>query len=166
MKNDIFVLQAEKGRIADTIDQVKKIEDKKNQLLAEYNQISTADKASIATLLPDHLDFVRLISQIDTIARGYGIAIIEVSAKEIAIDRSESVSEVVPPPLFNTGRVTMVFKGDYEKYSNLIRDIEKSLRIIDVRNVSIKTETEASGQFEFKVEFDTYWLPEATLTSK
>ncbi len=61
------------------IDRANKLDLKKNELNDKYNQISPTDKSALETLLPDTVDNVRLIIDINNIAEKFGIVIRDIS---------------------------------------------------------------------------------------
>src|SRR3989338_9064889 len=80
---DLNSLLDKKQEYANALNTISNIEDKKNELLTEFNNISEAKKTDINIVLPSSLDFVRLISQIDTVAASHGISIDKISSKNV-----------------------------------------------------------------------------------
>ena len=72
----------EKQKYENTLEVVNNIENKKNELLTEFNKISTQDRKNIETILPSSLNFVKLVAQIDKVAMGYGIIVDKFSSKD------------------------------------------------------------------------------------
>lgn len=153
---EISFLMGEKEKYENYIEIIKNIENKKNELLTEFNKISVEDKKSIESLLPNSFDFVKLISQIDAVANKYNISIDKISSKEKSSSVGDSIESAGPSEIYNSAIIGFSFVASYEKFNNFIKDLEKSLRILDIK--SMKVNTQESGNYSYDVEFETYWL--------
>lgn len=153
---DITLLMTEKQKYENYLETVSNIENKKSELLTEFDKISAEDKKNIETILPNSLDFVKLISQIDSVAAKYGISIDKVSSREMSSLVDDTIENVQPQKIYNSAIIGFSFLASYEKFNDFMGDLEKSLRILDVK--SVKLETKEKGVNSFQVEFETYWL--------
>jgi len=63
--DDVKVLRAEEARFIDALDRSKELQQIKDQLLAKYNTFSSADLERLQKLLPDNVDNVRLVLDLD-----------------------------------------------------------------------------------------------------
>jgi len=151
---EISALTAEKQKYTDTLAMISNIENKKNELLTKFNNISAADRKDIETILPNSLDFVNLISQIDSVAAKYGISIDKVSSKETGT--SDKSGETTSSQSYQSAIIEFSFDATYEKFNIFLNDLEKSLRILDIK--SIKLTTKDNGIYTYNVQFQTYWL--------
>lgn len=154
---ELSALTAEKQKYTDTLTMISNIENKKNELLTEFNNISATDRKDIETILPNSLDFVNLISQIDAVAAKYGISVDKVSSKEaVSSGKSEETTTSQPSTSYQSAIIGFSFDATYEKFNAFLNDLEKSLRILDIK--SIKLTTKDDGIYTYNVEFQTYWL--------
>ena len=154
--NEISALMDEKDKYESSLNTVAEIENKKNELLTKFNQISAADRKSIDTVLPNSLDFVKLISQIDAVAARHGVKIDNISSKEMDSWVGESIAEAEPPRPYRSSLIGFSFDGSYEQFNSFMGDLEKSLRVLDVRAVKINAKDK--GLNSYSVEFEVYWL--------
>jgi len=153
---DISELQSQKQNYEDSLATVSNIENKKNELLTQYNSISEADKKNLETVLPDTFNFVRLISDIDSVASKHGISITNITSRELTDPTvGDTVETAGPEKKYKSGIVGFTFTSTYENFLLFSKELEKSLRVIDMR--SVKIESENKGNFTFTVEFETYW---------
>lgn len=152
---DVSKLLDQKQKYLNSLEMVNNIENKKNELLTKFNEISTVDKKNIETVLPNSLNFVRLISQIDAVAANHGISIREVSSKEIDSSAGTSIEGIQSQKAYNSSIIGFSFIASYDKFNAFLNDLEKSLRILDIR--SAKLETQEGGVYSYNVEFETYW---------
>lgn len=156
MAGEVSTLQAEKDKYNASLAMTADIENKKNELLTEFNNISAAQKKDINTILPSSFDFVRLVSQIDAVAGKHGISIDKISSKDADQSVGENVAEAQPQPPYHSAAISFSFEASYEEFNAFMGELEKSLRILDIKN--IKLEAGEGGAYTFEVEFETYWL--------
>jgi len=154
---EIKTLLNEQQKYEDSLEMVSNIEAKKSELLTKFNSISSEDKASIDTVLPDSFNFVRLISQIDSVASRYGIAINDISSKEISSSVGSTIENAESPREYQSAAVEFSFSSSYDQYNSFLGDLEKSLRILDLKSTKI-TSNEEKKVFNYTVELETYWL--------
>lgn len=140
-----------------TLEMVNTIENKKNELLIKFEAIPEEEKKDIETILPDSFDFVKLISQIDAVAASHGISIESITSKEISSAVGTSVESAAPAKTYKSSVIGFSFTASYERFNEFIADLEKSLRILDIRSAKLTSE-EQSGLYSYDVEFETYWL--------
>ena len=94
--------------------------------LLKKNNISTSNLNKLDVLLPDRIDSVRFIYDLDTIANIHNKTLFEVGLDEIVGD------------LFTSTVVTFSINGTYDELIAFISDLERSLRIVDIQGISFK----------------------------
>jgi Tfp pilus assembly protein PilO len=156
LSGDLSRLLDQKQKYVDSLDMISNIDSKKGELLAKFNEISDADKKNVETVLPSSLDFVNLISQIDAVATKYGISINDISSKGTNSSAGDSIAGAKPPKPYQSSIIGFSFNASYDKFNAFMSDLEKSLRILDIR--SVKLDTAKDGVYSYIVEFETYWL--------
>ncbi len=139
-------------------DEALKVADEVKQLQADlaqkYEKIDPVALERIETFLPNHLDTVRLILDINGIAANYNIA-----PKDIKTTESASTGAPAAGKLYNTGTVSFTFTAPYLDVVDFMKDIEASLRLIDVQSVSITpNKGKGPGGYSVAVVLNTYWL--------
>jgi len=153
---ELNALINEKQKQADYLAMVSKIEIKKGELLTEFNNIDVDDRKYIDTILPNSLDFVRLISQIDAVGSRYGLSIDKTSFKETSASTGDSISEAGPEKPYQSAIISFSFNASYNQFNSFMDDLGKSLRILDIK--SMKLSTAETGVYSYDVEFEVYWL--------
>jgi Tfp pilus assembly protein PilO len=154
--NEISALMVEQDKYQHYLDTVADIESKKNQLVEKFNQISEDDRKSIDAVLPNSFDFVKLIAQIDAIASKNGILIDRVTSREIDPSVGGSIAEAQPAAPYRSAIIGFSFDSSHDKFNIFMTDLEKSLRILDIKSVRINPAP--AGFNAYTVEFQTYWL--------
>jgi hypothetical protein len=138
------------------LDTIGSIESKKDELLTKYDNISQDYRDNINTVLPDSLDFIRLVSELDSVAANYGISIGKMTSRETSKSVGSTVENAQPEKIYNSAAVGFSFTTSYDNFKSFMSRLEKSLRILDIKSVKI-SEGE-KGTYSFDVEFETYWL--------
>ena len=156
---EIQVALKDEEKFDQALDKSKELREIRDTLLSEYNAFSTTDLNRLSKLLPDHVDNVRLVLDIDHIASTYGMRI-----KNVAIIADDSREEgIVGPDVTPYQSVILSFSiaSSYENLKLFIKDLEKSLRIVDVTDISLGASKAlgASAEFyEYNISLKTYWL--------
>ena len=151
------VVKAKRGQIKilnDALLNSRKVQAARDTLLTTYNNISNADLERLKRILPDHVDNVRLILEINRIATDNGMILQNVTTR----DDTRADSGAFGPDDSAYGKIRMSFSlaGKYESLVNFLKEIEQSLRVVDIVALSF---TRGRGDlYEYEIEVDTYWL--------
>ena len=149
-------LRAESAEYKNILQNVSSLTDKKNDLLVKYQAIPKDEIERVNKVLPNNVDTVRLAMDFDTIAAKYGISIKSIQVIENKNDNSTKIIQNVPSKPYSVVNVTFSFVTSYDNFRKFMQDIEKSLRIIDIKTVAF--DSGESGLNEYKVSIQTYWL--------
>ncbi len=152
------------------------LEQSRQSLIAQYNNIQKTDLDNITTLLPDSVDNIRLIIQVNALATKDGLSSLHSvdydttqvpssSAGGTGTDESQTVENPVTANLpYGQFVISFQTSGQYSNFLSFISDLEQNLRLVDITNVeftgipgSSGTPTAASG-LNYKVTLKTYWL--------
>jgi hypothetical protein len=165
---DIQALNTEIDSYNHSLKQVREFEVLKERLLSEYNTFSPEEIKRLENMIPLNVDNVRLILEIDTVATTHGLDISDIQFQEeaLASDRvaEGSEEENTDPTIslrrrgFDQSGVLMTFstEASYNDFKLFMRDLERSLRIVDIQ--SIDADHEVEGLPQYTVTFRTYWL--------
>src|SRR5574343_1394658 len=116
----------------------KKLQAVREQLLTKYNGFSQSDVERLKKLLPDNVDNIRLILEIQGIASNYGMQIknVKYDAKKVAGSPTDApqTATAAREQSKDYGVFDMEFstEGSYDGFVKFVRDMEQSLRIVDV----------------------------------
>ena len=167
-------LQAEIVENKKILDIANKLESKKEELNSKFNQISQEEKVELEKLLPDTVDNVRLIIDMNNIAEKFGIIIRDISinskdspageTKKTVSQKSnfEGVLEENSVKYVDTSKIGVIsfsftVSAKYEVFLEFLKQLEESLRLVDIRNIEISRP--GDGVFyDYRVTLDTYWL--------
>ena len=146
-------LSAEEEQFDMALTRSKELIAVRDALLSRYNMIPTRDLERLEKLLPDHVDNVRLILDMNNIAAQYGMALQDIAIGEASAEGAELGADTSP-----IGAITLSFgvRSTYDNFLQFLMDLEESLRIVDVTSLSF---AEGDGTFTtYRVALRTYWL--------
>ena len=178
---DVAVLQTQRDQYDTALHTAKRISFRIDELTTQYNSFAVSDIERLEKLLPESIDEIRLLMDVNDIAVSRGVAIsnIAINGGGSGEDNVSGTRALGENPGFDstirgktiggsieTTEITFSVTASYFDFNSFLRDLEKSLRIIDVTTVGISavgvgstdTDTEVSDIYEFNVSVDTYWL--------
>lgn len=147
-------LRVEVADYTEALRQSKDILLLRDNLSDQYKSFKKSDLDSLKKLLPDHIDNVQLVLDLNGIAKKYGLALKGVKVQEESIDKQAKIG----PSKDDFGSILLSFKvsSTYDAFVKFLEDVEKSLRIVDVTALSFKANDK--NIYEFSVTIKTYWL--------
>jgi hypothetical protein len=161
---EVQALLLEKEENNQLLEKANELRRKRQDLSDRYAAISEEEKEQLLKVLPDTVDNVRLILDMTNIANNsntnYGIILSGVS---VSGDFNESNSNERGNIVDKTGNdfgvinVRFSFSAPYETFKMFMRDLENSLRIIDIRDFSVSA-SDVSDVYNYSISLDTYWL--------
>ena len=157
-------LQATEKDYNDAFSKTREIKAIYDGLLKKYNTISgTANDDKIAKLLPDHIDSVRLIIDLNNIAFKYGMSLSnilltapgaqnvpskvgEVPGQTASAQAATALPTVIGPNyrLYDSVKLGFSVTGSYSNFVSFVRELESSLRLVDI--ISLSFTTSKTGQ--------------------
>lgn len=130
---------------------------KRDEVLAIYNKIDPEDQERLEKMVPDNVDNVRLIIDLNGVAARHNISIKNVKTSTVNKDSSKSGDTgYVSNGEYNTVTMSFDLTTSYQTFQNFLRDLEASLRIMEISKISLKAGE--SGNFDYGVEVKTFWL--------
>jgi len=153
---EIKRLGAEKKSYEDALENSKILQVLRDQLLERYNSFPASELDRLERMLPDNVDNVRLVLEIDRIASRYGMSIKNIrtgSSSDRSQERSLIGREDRP---YDTFSLEFSVDGPYSNFVSFVSDLEKSLRIVDIENISFTSTEDRVSSYTVKIK--TYWL--------
>lgn len=162
---EIKALRIEKAEYDEALTNSQKVTDARKDLLEKYNSFAPNDLKRLEKFLPNYVDNIRLIIEVDNVASRYNMILKNVKISVPAAPSAASDEELSAAALsYGTTKFSFDVSGSYEAYRSFVKDLEYSLRMIDITGISFETEKdtkEAKNGFEiydFTTSLQTYWL--------
>ena len=160
----IQLAQAQINDYNTALDKAAELQTLKQSLLSRYNSFNPSDIERLQKLLPDHVDNVRLILDLDSLAGRYGLSLQNVDVSKIDSGKSQTALGAIGSSNQKYESLTLKFstRGTYANFEQFLRDLETSLRIVDLASLSLTDSSEAGrvGEplYTYDITLRTYWL--------
>ena len=140
------------------IANVSKILQKFDELVDKKKRIGTENLDKLEKMVPQKMDNIRLIIDLNSIAFRYGFVLkgIQATAATNNVTTAATQPGIIPAPVLESVTVTFSVSAPYQQFINFLQDLESTLRIMDVTSLSVNTSE--TGIYDWKVELKTYWL--------
>ena len=153
-------------------DNARKLTEQRDAIQDTYNSFSPEEKKRLDLILPDNIDSVRYILEVEDIGRKFGMPI-----KDVNFSANKSVADgdvVIGAKEKPYGVFTFQFstEGKFSDFLLLLESIEKNLRIMDIQGISFssgdgttsrslfggQTQSQASDIYSYQIKMQSYWL--------
>jgi hypothetical protein len=168
---EISSLWAQKDKLNDALDNARKLREEQAKLLVTYGNFNPADLERLGKLLPDNIDNIKLIIDVNNIAKPYNMTVknikikLEEEPKTVVVRRPVGAAAPAPVaapastmPTNQRGTVFLDFSvtGSYTSFKSFLADLVRSLRLADVVSTSFAANDQ--GTYDYNVQIKTYWL--------
>lgn len=139
----------------------------KQTLLSRYNSFSTSDLDRIEKLLPDHVDNVALILDLDNLAARYQMPIenVDVSTPASTASTKTGIATIgANGQKYDSVTIRFSTRGTYTDFLSLMKDLEASLRVVDLVSLTLTSDPAADNKttgepgYGYELSLRTYWL--------
>lgn len=150
-------LLKEKSAYDDTLTKSKELRDIRTKLTDIYNTFPVDNIDRLNKMIPDNIDNVQLVMDLNSIASKHGMII-----RNVVVNTGPETDEVKKKLIGNSsekyGSVTLDFSvtTPYESFKAFLADLRDSLRLVDV--VSIDFSAEEINLYKFDLSIKTYWI--------
>ena len=167
----IAALQAKMDSFNEALDNSHTLEKQRDALTVKKNAIDPNDLAKLSKLLPENIDNIRLILEIEKIAEPYGMILKDVqysNTPAVTTAASGTAKGIVPAASAITGSnpagivqkggsaqalskdygvwdLSFSTTGTYNNFLNFTRDIENNLRIVDISSIKFSSSAGSSS---------------------
>ena len=165
---DISSLQAQAVSYNEALDNSKALEAQRDSLTQKYNSIDPNDLAKLQKFLPDNVDNIRLILEIESVASPYGMTLKDVkydtTSQSTTTGQATATTGGVAKTNTGYGTWNLEFstQGSYSNFLNFLKDLEKNLRIADIASIDFSsdssTTSSSSNSYTYSFKIKTYWL--------
>lgn len=164
---EVLTMRKEVASYGSRLATAQKLKLSREELIAKYNSIPKADLDNLKVLLPESVDNIRLIIQLDSLATKNGLS----SLRNVQYDATKTDQSTKPETTSTTqvaqktyGEFVMSFEtsGQYKNFLSFISDLEQNLRLVDVSSVAFNqssgVEKGLADSLRYTVTLKTYWL--------
>jgi Tfp pilus assembly protein PilO len=152
-------LEVQATQYEDAVSKSEELRGLREKLLAKRNTFSPDDLAKLQKVLPDNVDNIRLIIDVNNIASRHNLSLTGFKIGDASSGSSNRSATAVGNAGTTVGSVVLGFSvaASYDNFIPFLIDLEHSERILDVEAITLKPGQTASVP-AFDVTFRTYWL--------
>lgn len=147
--DNALVLRANIAQSDAALDKAAELQKLRQTLLSRFNTFDPADLDRLQKLLPDHVDNVRLILDLDNLAESGGLALqnVDVSSAQKQTAKSQTALGAIGASNQKYDSLTLTFStiATYPDFVKFLGDLESSLRIVDLVSLSVSSAGGASA---------------------
>ncbi|HEY4509207.1 MAG TPA: type 4a pilus biogenesis protein PilO [Candidatus Paceibacterota bacterium] len=159
--NDVQVLSSKKSEQSDILLKTRELALKRDAILSDYNNIPSSDIDKLNKIIPDSFNSVLFINDVNSMASYNGLAAKEFKIDDPKTEGREAIVTKTKVEAYKTTIVTLRLQGQYFRFIKFVSDLESSLRLVDVKSISIKSveaQGSVSGSLEYLLEMNVYSL--------
>jgi Tfp pilus assembly protein PilO len=148
------VKEAELKGFVEANESAAKLKAKRTELELQRNSISASDIDRLMKMLPDGVENVGLIIEMNRIARQKGVSIRNARINEGSTSKGGSVG----PDGNKYGTISMTFgvSLSYLDFQDFLQALEKNLRLVDVTAITFAASR--TDKYDYNITLQTYWL--------
>lgn len=157
--SETTALRAQAADYETILTNARTLKQQTTALTNKYDSFDPTDITKLGVMLPANPENVKLIIELNAIARQYGMVLQNVKIEDPAADPA-TTPRVGAPVNNELGTLIINFSvaGPYGSFTNFIKTIEKSLRILEVQKVSFAASDPKTQNYQYTVSLKTYWL--------
>lgn len=162
--DSVRALEAEIGEYNQALEKAAELQNLKQSLLSRYNAFNPSDIDRLHKLLPDHVDNVRLVLDLDNLAGRHGMALQNVTLSNPTEVANKGAIGAIGSgrQKFNSLTLKFTTHGTYADFEGFMEELERSLRIVDLASLSLQeADNNQAGQeprYRYDITIRTYWL--------
>jgi Tfp pilus assembly protein PilO len=142
-----------KGEFEQALENSKNVQEERNKLMGKYTTIREENISKLAKMLPDNIDNVRLLIELERLANAHSMRI-----RDFRADTGEK-SETIGQGVASYGTLTLSFSttATYNTFLAFLRDLERNRRILDITTISFAS-SDTNDVYDYSLTLKTYWL--------
>lgn len=185
--SDIGQLKLQTASYNDALNNSKTLENERDKLAAKYNAIDPNNLLKLQKLLPENVDNIRLILEIEQLASPYNMVLKNIKYSAVADTKNSPNPSPSPSPSpfpniqiqggslsteetnkdYGVWDLEFSTISTYSNFLNFTKDLENNLRIVDVSSIQFSSSAVNTGtgntaplieMYQYNFKIRTYWL--------
>ena len=149
-------LSAKVDEYNNALDKSQELRSVRDKLLSKRNTFSSDDVQKLQEVLPDNVDNIRLVIDINNIASRHSLTLGGINIGDIAGNPKNVLSVASSRGLVGNVDIAFTVTTSYDNMLSFLTDLEHSLRLIDVQKISFAAGPNDSSTYSFDIR--TYRL--------
>lgn len=169
--DEINVLKAQASSYDEALNNSKALENERDKLSKKYNSIDPDNLYRLSKLLPNNVDNIRLILEIEKIAAPYSMVLRDVkyntvdpTANQGGASQGMPAQEGGAAQDYGSWDLEFSTQGTYANFISFVKSLEKNLRLVDIASVEFSSVPivgqgqTSSNIYKYLFKIKTYWL--------
>lgn len=152
----VLPLRAEIAGYDSALAASKEFKEKESELEAQKAALDPEDENRIEAFLPDSVDNVQLILDLNSLASRSGISLSNFDTKTVAPDQGGDHLPLSSDSTVDSLDITVSGIGTYQSFKTFLTAAEQSLRPLDLTDLTV--EVSPTGVYTYDMTFRIYWL--------
>ena len=133
------------------LDAANRFHEQQDFLAEKKSSIPASDIERLAAFLPDSVDNVAAILDLTALATRSGLQLSSINASKSGISAQSTGASPV-----GSVDLTLSATGSYQAFRTFLTGVERSLRLLDVANISVQGSD--TGVYAYTMTVRLYWL--------
>ena len=180
---DVGLANAQVASFDDALNNSKALEDARDVLTQKYNSINPDNLVKLQKFLPDNIDNIRLILEIEQIAVPYGMVLKNIKYNATTSETGGTGASLGTVGVVQGGETAQLANnnkdygiwdlefsvaGSYDNFLSFLKDLESNLRIVDISSIQFSSgaadvskassNASSSESYSYNFKIKTYWL--------
>lgn len=153
-------IRAQVDSYNDALNKSQELRRIRDEKVAAFNTFSADEKQRLQSILPDNVDNIHLIIDINNIAARHGLSLKNVSLGSISDSATAPNALAVGASGSSIGSVELGFgfSASYDVFLSFLEDLQHSLRVMDIEKISFSPGEKSNSDYDFALSVRTYWL--------
>lgn len=157
--NSISQLRAEEADYQTVLTNARKLKEERAALVKRYGSFDKVKLGKLGVMLPTNPENMKLILALQSVAARYGLVLQNVKIEDAASDTQQTNRPGAQTSTdLGTLKINFSVVGSYGAFTNFVRTVEKSLRVIEFQKISFSAADPKSQNYQYTVSIKTYWL--------
>lgn len=152
--SDVKILRTEEKQLNEALKVAEELKKLRGELADRLASFTPEELSELERFMPPRLDSVRMINDVNGIADSNDIILRDIKTS----DSGQSAGSASASAPYNVTAMSFAFSSSYAAALDFIKELEKSLRLIDVVSLAIKSSEKGGGNYDFNITLNTYWV--------
>ena len=165
IKAEVDSLKFKKSELGNTEAQAKQYATLGQDVVGRFQSIDPAQVERLKKMVPDTVDNIRFINDVNGIAKKTGMKLkkVDYNAQDLKgadIKNSEKIA-TNSSSLYGSYTVSFAVSGTYKQFVEFLSSLENSLRLVDITDVTFTSVGQTEGKaemYDFSIKAQSYWL--------
>ncbi len=152
-------LQTQVSAFNEALDKAQELKSSRDKLISKRNTFSADNVQKLERILPDNVDNIRFVIEINGIAARRNLSLKNVSLGTISDAKSGRSTLAVGSSGDPVGsaEISFALSATYDEFLAFLQDLERSLRMVDIEKISFKP-SDMGDRYDYSLTIRTYWL--------